>query len=207
MQQKDFAYGVKQVDLLNYKYNVSMDTYPKNLQKIELMIADFGELRKLQLQEGQEPFEQLVDYRLLNLEAEKLFIQGQKYDESGTTKKGFGCKLRPLIIESVYFRNKSALRGFEAADLLLKFVAKYPEESKSAGLSPKNALFLNATFYQVSRDARQDSGVINRFCPENATLELYKEELKKKTNMSEDFINKLGYEEAVPIWKKTRGIE
>ncbi|MBI2650567.1 hypothetical protein HYX04_04600 [Candidatus Woesearchaeota archaeon] len=205
-QAKDFDYGASQINSLNSKYNVTMETYPKTWQQINLMIDDLKELKKLQLETGQEPFEYIVDYRSLNLEAEKLYIESQKYGNTGTTKDGFGCKSRPLIIESVSLRNKSALKGFEAAGLLNEFVAKYPEESKSAGLSFKNVLFLNASFYEISKDARSDSNVINHFCPKNVTLELYQQELRKKTNLSEDFINKLSYEEAVPIWKKVRGV-
>ena len=205
-QTKNFAYGVKQISKLNSKYNVTMETYPKTMQQISLMLNDLKELKKLQLETGKESFDYIVDYRVLNLEAEKLYIQGQKYGSAGTTKDGFGCKSRPLIIESVSLRNRSALKGFEAASLLNEFVINYPEEAKSAGFSFKNVLFLNASFYEISNEARRDSRVINNFCPRNVTLELYQQEFKKKTNLSEDFINKLSYEEAVPIWKKVRGI-
>lgn len=184
-----------------------METYPNNIKQIGLMLNDFEELNKIQLEKGQEPFNYIINYRILNLEAERLYIEGQKYGDAGTTKKGFGCKPRPLIIESVFLRNSSAMKGFEAVNLLREFVGKYPKEANLAGLSFKNALFLNATFYQISRDARSDSSIINRFCPANVTLEIYQQEFRKKTNMSEDFINNLSYEEAVPIWKKLRGIE
>ena len=205
-QAKNFNYGVQQINSLNSKYNATMETYPKTMQQITLMLNDLKELKKLRLEAGQESFDYIVDYRSLNLEAEKLYIESQKYAGAGTTKDGFGCKSRPLIIESVSLRNSSALKGFEAAGLLNEFVGKYPEESKSAGFSFKNVLFLNATFYEISKDARRDSNVINNFCPKNVTLELYQEEFRKKTNMSKDFINKLNYEEAVPIWKKIRVI-
>ena len=206
VQAKDFNFGVKQINSLNSKYNTTMETYPKTMQQISLMLNDLKELKKIQLETGKESFDYLVDYRILNLEAEKLYIESQKYGGAGTTKDGFGCKSRPLIIESVSLRNRSALKGFEAAGLLNEFVSKYPEEAKSAGLSFKNVLFLNATFYEIPKDARSDSSVINRFCPKNVTLELYQQEFRKSTNLSEDFINKLSYEEAVPIWKKIRGI-
>ena len=176
------------------------------MQQISLMLNDLKELKKLQLETGQESFNYIVDYRKLNLEAEKLYIESQKYGGAGTTRDGFGCKSRPLIIESVSLRNKSALKGFEAAGLLNEFVDKYPEEAKSAKFSFKNVLFLNASFYEISKEARRDSSVINNFCPKNVTLELYQEEFRKKTNMSEDSINKLTYEEAAKIWKKIRGI-
>lgn len=205
-QVKDFKYGAKQIVELNSKYGVNMETYPDDVPKIESMLEDYKELKKLQLEKGQEPFTYVVDYRILNLEAEKLYIQGQKYGASGTTADGFGCKQRPLIIESVALRNSSAKKGFAAVDLLMGFIEKYPTEASLANLSYKNALFLNATFYRISRDALRDSGVINNFCPSNVTLTLYKEEFRKVSNLSEDFIRSLTYEEAVPIWKEIRGI-
>ena len=204
-QAKDFSYGLKEVNSLNLKYNTTMETYPKTIEKINMMTDKYNELKALQLESGQEPLNYIIDYRLLNLEAERLFIQSQKYGNSGTTKYGFGCKIRPLIIESAGLRNKSALKAFEAVSLLRKFTEKYPEESKMAGLTAKNAMFLNATFYEISAEARRDSRVINNFCPANVTLVLYKEEFRKRTNLSENEINKLSYEDAVPIWKIIRG--
>jgi len=204
---KDFNYGIKQINSLNSKYNTTMETYPKNTKQIDLMHNDLIELKKLQLKTGQEQFNYIINYRLHNLEAEKLYIEGFKYGEVGTTEDGFGCKQRPLIIESVQLRNSSALKGFEAIKLLREFIIKYPKEANLVGLSSKNDLFLNATFYQISRDARRDSNVINRFCPNNVTLELYQQEFRKKTNISEDFINNLSYDEAVPIWKEIRALD
>ena len=205
-QKKDFSYGLEKVNQLNLKYNTTMDTYPRNIQKIESMLADFMELKKLKLDEGQWPFYYLIDYEVLNLEAEKLYILGQKYGSSGTTKEGFGCKSRPLIIESAQLRNSSAINGFNAATLLKEFIDKYPDEANSVGFSQKNVLFLNATFYQISKEAKRDSSVINYFCPENVTLELYQKEIGDNTNLSEEFINNLNYGDAVAIWKKMRGI-
>ncbi|MBI2657528.1 hypothetical protein HYX08_02425 [Candidatus Woesearchaeota archaeon] len=206
-QANDFNYGLKQISSLNSKYNTTIETYPKTLDGISQMASEYDGLRKMQLESGQEPFNYLIDYRLLNLEAEKLFMQGQKYGNSGTTKYGFGCKIRPLIIESAELRNKSSNKGFEAVNILNDFVKKYPEESKTAGLAAKNALFLNASFYQVFRDARRDSSIINNFCPANVTLELYREEFRKSTNFTQDILDKLTYEEAAQIWKISRGLK
>lgn len=207
VQSKNFSHGIEQINKLNSKYNTTMETYPDNVNKINAMLKDLEELKKIKLAEGQEPFNYIVDYRILNLEAEKLYIYGQKYGVAGTTKQGFGCKSRPLIIESSSLRNQSALKGFEAINLLREFIAKYPKESALVAMSEKNALFLNATFYQIAKEAKGDSGIINHFCPENTTLELYQQEFRKKTNLSEEFINNLGYGEASAIWKKERGIE
>ena len=197
---------MKQITALNSKYNTTMETYPKNMKQIDAMLIDFIDLEKLQLETGQEPFKYIIDYIILNLEAEKLYIWGQKYGDAGTTKNGFGCKIKPLIIESVFFRNSSAQKGFESVVLLREFVEKYPKEANSVGFSYKNAIFLNATFYQIYTDANSDSHVINYFCPKNETLEIYQRQFKKETNLSEDFINNLTYEQAVPIWKEIVGI-
>jgi len=205
-QAKDFSYGAKQISSLNAKYNTTIETYPKSISQIDSMIGEYKNLRQVQLESGQEPFNYAISYRILNLEAEKLYIQGQKYGSAGTTKDGFGCKSRPLIIESAGFRNMSALKGFEAVSLLNEFADKYPEEAKSIGLSPKNALFLNATFYPIWRDARSDSSIINHFCPINVTLELYQQEIRKKTNITEDIIQGMSYDEAAKLWKLIRGI-
>ncbi len=205
-QARDFSYGVSQLDNIDSKYNTTVETYPNNIPEIDLMINELKELKKLPLEKDQEPFNYLVDYKILNLEVERMIIKGNKYGKSGTTKFGFGCKIRPLITESVSFRNKSSIIGFEAVSLLREFVDKYPEDASSVGLSYKNSLFLNATFYQISKEARRDSRVINNFCPASTVLELYQAEFRKKTNLSEDFINNLSYEEAAPIWKELRGI-
>lgn len=206
-QSKDFGYGLEQVNNVNSNYGTTMESYPKTIPQINSMLNEFAALRELKLEKGQEPFDYVVDYRTLNLEAEKFYIEGQKYGAAGTTKQGFGCKSRPLIIESVGFRNHSALKAFEAVELLREFSGQYPEDAAKAGLSAKNALFLNATFYQIQADARRDSNVINNFCPKNVTLELYREEFRKKTNFSEDFISSISYEEAAEAWKTLRGIQ
>ena len=205
-QARDFNYGVKQLMVLNAKYNTTMDTYPSHIKQIDSMHDDLLALKRLQLDSGKEPFIYLVNYRILNLEAEKNFIQGASYGLMGTTQTGFSCKARPLVIESVSFRNSSALKGFEAVDLLREFVNKYPQEASSAGLSNINALFLNVTFYKISQYAESDSTTINYFCPINETLDLYKNEFRKETDLSKDYIDMLTYEQAVPIWKKNNDL-
>ena len=205
-QSKNFEYGIKQLNSINSKYNSTMETYPSSIQQINLMIDELKDLKTLKLEEGQESFYYAVNYRITNLEAEKLYIESQKYGSVGTTKDGFACKPRPLIIESVDLRNKSAIKGFEAVQLIRDFISKYPKNSQSIGLSAKNALFLNATFYKIWQDARRDSNIINAFCPENVTLELYQQEFRKNTNFSEDFISGLNYNQAVKIWKGVRSI-
>lgn len=205
--KNDFGYGLEQINMVNSRYNATMEDSPKNIEKIDSMLYDLRQLNKTLLSAGQVPFNRLIEFKILILEADKLYIQSQKYGDSGTTKGGFGCKIRPLIVESAHLRNNSALKGYEAVDALYLFVENYPEEAISAGLSSKNAIFLNATFYQLSEDALKDSRVINRFCPKNETLELYKQEFRKNTGFSEDYINNIDYEHAAEIWKKLRRFE
>lgn len=205
-QANDFAYGMKKVNDVNLKYNTTMETYPKNIEQINFMLNDFAELKKLQLDSGQEQLNYVIDYRILNLEAEKLYIEGQRHGAAGTTRDGFGCKSRPIILESARLRNKSASKGFESVDLVREFAGRHPKESGLAGLSSKNALFLNATFYGIAQEANRDVRIINYFCPENVTLEIYQQDFRKRTNLSEDFIKNLDYDGAVKIWKNLRGI-
>ena len=205
--QQNFEYGLAKLNEVNSRYNTTMETYPKSIENIGLMTNDLNNLKNLQLQEGQEPFDRLIGYRILNLEAERLFMESQKHGFNDLTKTGFACKPRPLIIESVALRNQSAQKGFEAVSLLNEFISKYPEDAKTAGLSNKNVLFLNASFYGVSKIARSDSNLINHFCTQNVTLELYREEFRKRTNLSEENINNLTYDKAVVIWKKIREFE
>lgn len=204
---KDFKYGIKEINKINSKFNTTIESYPKSTKEIDNMLADFVILKSMTLEKDQKPFDYVIRYRIVNLEAEKLYIEGFKYGDSSTTKKGFACKPRPLITESVVLRNKSALKGFEAVDLLREFVSKYPNHAELANLSSKNALFLNATYYQIEKEARRDSNIINNFCPKNVTLELYQQEFRKKTNYSEEYITSLSFEDAVKIWKNLRGIE
>ena len=203
----NFDYGLLLINNANEKYNSTMQSYPKDMVAINSMLYEFSKLKETELSRGHEAFILLIDFRLLNLESEKNYMQSQKYGDAGSTKKGFGCKSRPLIIESSSLRNISAIKGFKAVDSLNELLANYPREAAAAGLSSKDALFLNASFYQISKDAAKDSRIINNFCPKNETLEIYKQEIRKKTNLSEDYINKLTYDEAVLIWKKERRLE
>ncbi len=205
--QHNFKYGLAKLNEINFKYNTTIETYPVSIAQIGLMMSDLEKLKNLQLENGRESFDYLVRYRMLNLESERLFIESQKHGFYNLAKTGFGCKPRPLVIESVALRNQSAQKGFEAVSLLGEFIGKRPKDAKTAGLSNKNVIFLNASFYDVSMIAKSDSSIINRFCPQNETLELYREEFRKRTNLSEEYINNLTYDNAVIVWKKLKGFD
>jgi len=206
-KSKDFSYGLGQMDAVNSKYNITYSSYPADVNQIDVIINSYRELKELKLDKDQEAFNELVDYRLLTFESDKQFVNSLKYGDAGTTKKGFGCKIRPLIIETVKFKNESAMKGFEAISKLKDFVDKYPQNSKLANLSQKDVIFLNASFYELSKDANRDSNIINSFCPENITLEIYVQGFKKIENLSDEYINSLTYEQAVKLWKQINEIE
>lgn len=204
-QSKDFSYGLAQLNEANAKFGSNMSIYPNDIAMIDSLLKELEKIKNIGLDKGQEQFSQLITYRMLSLETQKYLINDSlNYGKSGSTKDGFGCKQRPLVIESVALRNHSAELGFESVSLLRNFAEKYPEEAKMAGVSYKDSVFLNATFFTIWEAARKDSNTINSFCPKKRVLELYQEEFRKKTNLSEEYISKLTYEEAVIIWKKIR---
>jgi hypothetical protein len=207
VQQKDFSYGLGEVNKVNIMHNTSMAAYPEDIEEIQALISEFTDLKGDVLESGQESFEYLIDYRIARLETQMLFIDGSRYGKSGTTKYGFGCKQRPLIIESVMLKNASALKGYEAMGILSEFLSTHPDDAHASNLTNKDLIFTNATFYQIIIDAKRDSGIINNFCPESTVLELYQEEFRKKTNLSEDDLKQMDYETAASIWKKIRGVE
>ena len=206
-KSKDFSYGLDQMNAVNSKYGITSNSYLADVNQIDAIMNSYKELKELKLDKDREAFNELVDYRLLAFESDRQFVNSLKYGDSGTTKKGFGCKRRPLIIETVKLKNESALMGFEAISKLKEFVDKYPQNSKLANLSQKDVMFLNASFYELSKDANRDSSTINHFCPENVTLEIYRQGFRKIENLSEEFINSLTYEQAVKLWKQISGIE
>ena len=204
-QTTDFSYGNGKLNEINNRYGTDMQSYPANLSKIDLMTGEIAKIQNIKLDNGDKPFGLLVSFRIFSLEAHKLYLLSQKYGDWGTTVNGFGCKRRPLIIESASLRRKSSSKGFNAAEELERFVKDYPKEASLANMSAKNVLFFNATFYEISNGAEADINNINYFCPENVTLDLYREDFRKNTNFSEDYINSLNYDKAVVIWEREIG--
>ena len=203
----DFSSGIAELEKINGKHNATMDTFPHSLGGMGAIISEVKQLKGMKLGSGQEQFDFAVDFRIKLLEAEKLFINGSSFGDSGTTVDGFSCKQRPVILESAGLRNRSAIKGFEAVSILSEFTSKYPAESAQLGLDRKRAFFLNASFFKIDQDASKDSRAINQFCPESRVLELFREDIRKKTNLSADYINNMGYTEALEAWKKLRGSE
>ena len=179
--KKDFNYGLEELNRLNQKYEVDMSRSPDSTEKIDLFLAELEDLRKTEFESGGDAFKSLIDYRIHNLQADRYFIENKmKYGERGTTIKGFGCKGRHRILNSSSLRMMSASEGFKAVEQIYKLVENYPEESKTAGLSRKDALFLNATFYEINNQAKRDNRTIEKFCTEEVYQQLMKEEEMKK---------------------------
>ena len=206
-QPKDFSYGLKQIELISSKYKITPDSYPGDAGVMSSAVAEYKNLKNIKLDKDQEAFDDFLDYRVLSLESDIQFVNSLKYGDFGTTKKGFGCKMRPLIIETAKFKNDSAAKGIEAAGRLKKFMDRYPEKLKLVNISQKNIIFMNATFYELSKDSAIDSSAIESFCPKNTTLGIYRQQFRKETNLSDEYINNLDYENAVNLWKKMMEIE
>ena len=126
-------------------------------------------LKMLKLGYGQKPFELYLDYQLHSTEANKLFIESQKYGMRGTTENGFGCRSRKFIIESSNLRNESAKNGFIMIDRMQEMMKFYTEESAEVNLTENKLDFLNITFNAISKNAERDRFIIDSFCPQNVT--------------------------------------
>ena len=108
-----------------------------------------------------------TDFRIKSLEAEKLHLEGWQWGKASTTEYGFGCtKGSARILNSSKIRNASAQKGYESLDALKSLIEEFPEEAKSVDLSQKDALFLNAVYYQIEEKAASDARLIRSLCKE-----------------------------------------
>ncbi len=203
---KNFEYGLGKLNEIDSKYNVTMDSVPTGQKETSLMISELEILGEEKLESGQEAFDSLLIYRTASIEAAQIYAKGASFGAKGTTKDGFGCKDRPFVIESGQLRNSSAQKGFEAVSALWNLVEKYPREANASGLTGKNAVLMNGTFYKIYLDARSDIITIKNMCTENRTLEIYKDYLNKYTNLSDEYINNLDYGQAVIEYKDSLGL-
>ncbi|HLG23982.1 MAG TPA: hypothetical protein VI564_03585 [Candidatus Nanoarchaeia archaeon] len=200
-----FEDAVARVNEIDSRHGATMTEFPFDLERLELMEADINGLKSLKLTEGGEAFNLIINFKLAGIEAEKLINQSQKYGLKGTVELGFGCKSRPFIIETGSLKQQSAEKGAESVDALSRLLSNYPEESKKAGITQKEILFRNATFFRLFTDGQKAIKTAKSFCTENRTLELYQEAFRKSTNFSEDYINNLDYEKAAEIWIELHG--
>ena len=157
-----FKDGVKKLEQLDKKYNSSIKTPPASaaeIDELKAQLVGFKAANKLS-----KPLNGLVDFRIIFLEAEKLNAEGWQWGKGSTTDYGFGCKGYNRIKESARLRNASAQKGYEAVDMLEKFIEEFPKESGSAGISQKDVLVLNAIYFQIGEKAEKDARIIEGFC-------------------------------------------
>lgn len=166
--QMTFGQGVKKIDELDKKYGSSLKSPPNSTDKIAGLIAELNDFKAAN-ENLPESLRYLVDFRIKFLEAEKLNAEGWQWGKASTTDFGFGCnKGYARILESAGLRNASARKGFEAVELLQKFIDSYPEEAASLDLSQRDVLYLKAAFFQEGEKAERDARIIRSLCKEQA---------------------------------------
>lgn len=165
-----FNEGMKKLNQFDEMYNATVKSPPPTQDQTTQLIGQlvgFKAGNRLS-----NPLSRLIDFRITFLEAEKLNAEGWQWGKASTTKYGFGCKGYERIRESAKLRNASAQKGFEAVGLLEKFVEEFPKESKSLNFTKKDALALNAMYFQEEEKAQKDARVIENFCNKNETKEV-----------------------------------
>ena len=166
--QMTFEKGVKKINELDKKYGSSLKSPPNSTDKITGLVAELNNFKSAN-ENLPESLKYLVDFRIKFLEAEKLNAEGWQGGKASTTEFGFGCnKGYARILESAGLRNASASRGFEAVELLQKFIDSYPEEAASLDLSQRDVLSLKAAFFQEGEKAAKDARIIRSLCKEQA---------------------------------------
>ena len=158
----NFDQGIKKINEFDKEYNSTIRSPPSDSAKIGPLKSDLeGYKSKNRLS---EPLIGLIDFKIAFLDAEKLNAKGWQWGRASTTQYGFGCKGYDNIKESARLRNASAEQGYLAVDKLEQFVKKFPEESKKTDLTQKDALVLNAMYFQIQQQAKKDAGTIEFFC-------------------------------------------
>ena len=124
----NFKDGLLEFNSIMQKHSSTFDKLPNATKELETLKFELKAINQ-DLTTGKEPFKYLIDYTKLLLESEELKIRGESYGSIGKASDGFGCKQRPLIMESATFRNNSAQKGFESLKVLQDFQEKYPTEA------------------------------------------------------------------------------
>lgn len=158
-----FRQGVKKISEIDEKYGATLKSAPAEVNDVEGLLAQFTGFRTIN--ELSEPLEYLLDFKIKFLEAEKLNLEGWQWGRGSTTDYGFGCrKGYARVKEAARLRNESAQKGYEAVEVLQKFVEQYPKEAKSLNLTQKDVLVLNALYFQIEEKALKDARIIESAC-------------------------------------------
>jgi hypothetical protein len=205
---QDFSSGAEKILEIHDNNNSSLTKYSEDKNAVDGIYKEMELLDELELQQDQAAFELLLDYQLNFLEAESIFLESQKHGELASTSNGFSCKPRVLIIDSALMRNEASFMAEKAITSLKALLENYPEQAAAVNLSESDLSDLSIVFDAIKRSAQEDVSTIDKFCPIERSLELYKEEIvKKRKDLSEDYINNLTYAEAAEIWKEIKGYD
>lgn len=158
-----FDAGIQKLNEVNAKYDVDLKKMPADISEAVMLRID---LKKLKEQNSQAPesFQLALDFEIKSLEATIVNLKAWEPGEKASTRKGFGCKSLPIVVNSTILRNKSAQLGFEAVELMQEFVDKYPEEGEKINVTQRDVVFTNFFYSEVEREAQRDRRIIEHFC-------------------------------------------
>jgi len=161
-----FKKNVKRINELDEKFGATMKTAPNSeegVSELFIQLTGFSAANE----DLPDSIKSLLDFRIKNLEAELLHIEGWQWGRGSSIDYGFGCrKGSARILNSSKIRNSSAQKGFESTDTLKLFIDSFPKEAKYVNLSQKDVLFLNAAYFLIEAKASKDSRIIRNACKE-----------------------------------------
>lgn len=156
----EFRSDLNKINEINNKYQVDLFSFPETVEVGNQLMSD---LKALQF--DQESSKLLLDLRTKLTESDIFLKEGWKYGKGSTTKYGFGCrKGLPRLRNATFNRNMSSTIGYEAVTIMHELIDNYPKEAELAGVTKKQALFFNASFFQEQQDALRDRRLVERAC-------------------------------------------
>jgi hypothetical protein len=157
-----FNEGVERIDDIDNEFGASMKKAPDSIEKVDGLIAG---LTGFAASQEITSIKSLLGFRIKNLEAERLYIEGWQWGRGSTTEWGFGCRNGfERITNSSILRNASASKGYESVELLQKFIDEFPKEAKSINLTQLDVLFLNANYVLEQEKAEKDGRTVKSLC-------------------------------------------
>ena len=165
-----FENGIERIHEIDESYDSGMVSVPITIEDINGAHAEF--LGFAAANDLDPELELLVNFRIKVLEAKQLFEEGWKHGKSGTTEFGIACTaMFDKVKESSDLRNRSAVVGFDAVDLLEEFIDTYPEQAQSLNLSQRDALILKTIYFEIQEVAVKDDRTITKLCADKVNKE------------------------------------
>mgnify|MGYP001378083720 CR=1 FL=1 len=162
----EFDQGVKRINKIDNKFGSTMKTPPDSAKKVDELLVQLTGFSAVN-NDMAPSLKYLLDFRIKNLEAEKLHIEGWQWGRGSTTDYGFGCrKGSARVLNSSKIRNASAQKGYESLESLRLLVYQFPKEAESVNLTQKDALILQVSYQQVEEKAARDAKTIKSVCRE-----------------------------------------